>query len=89
MPKYVVAKNKKKKRLERRVKGLKQSCVVDLDKCGRLIPEENMSCVSKCLSEECHEIHFARNPLEDGEVDFKRWSAFENCVKRNLRDKKR
>ena len=82
-----MAKSKRKKKWDRKVKSIKLSCSNDMDKCGRLIPEENMTCVSMCMSTKCHEEIFAANPLEDGEVDYQRWTAFEKCVREELKIK--
>ena len=89
MPKFVEAKNKKRKKLDRQVKSIKQNCIINLDECGRLIPEENLNCVSKCMSSNCYDLHFRENPLEDGEVNSVRWSQFEACVRNELSEQKR
>lgn len=87
-PKGVVA-GKKKKRLDRRVSNMKRTCANDMNHCGKLIPEENMACVSMCMSPTCHETHYQENPLEDGEIDPRRWNNFESCVRNELKQQGR
>jgi len=90
MPKLVESKGRnKRKKIERKLRSIRDACSNDLDKCGHFIPEESKSCLSLCMSEECHNVHFAGNPLEDGEVDFARWVSFEKCVKDELRRSKK
>mmetsp|Transcript_14110 Transcript_14110/g.18818 ORF Transcript_14110/g.18818 Transcript_14110/m.18818 type:complete len:131 (-) Transcript_14110:309-701(-) len=87
LPELVESKsgNKKDRRLKKKYMSIVHDCEVDFDKCGNLILEESMSCVSKCASPSCFEEIYASNPLEDGEVDDYRNRLFEKCAKREMR----
>mmetsp|Transcript_21952 Transcript_21952/g.32074 ORF Transcript_21952/g.32074 Transcript_21952/m.32074 type:complete len:139 (+) Transcript_21952:44-460(+) len=95
LPKLVSTKGaaaKRRRRLDKQFRILKRDCEESTSgeyKCGTMIYEENMSCVSACVSQACHEDIYAGNLLEDGEVDFHRARVFENCVKREIRAEKR
>lgn len=78
--------NKRRKLLERKLNGLKQHCRSS-GKCSeKFIPyvEESLNCVAECMSSTCYSSFFEDDPLEDGEINYRRWSQFENCVKAEL-----
>uniref|UniRef100_A0A7S1EQ06 Uncharacterized protein n=1 Tax=Timspurckia oligopyrenoides TaxID=708627 RepID=A0A7S1EQ06_9RHOD len=63
-------------------------------KCGQRyeclkVEEENFeACVLDCISSECYELIYSKNPLEDGEIDDERWNKFQQCVRAtNFRSK--
>jgi len=79
------ARKRKKRLAEKRYRKLKQDCETLEEKCGLLLPGENMNCVFKCISPTCYEAIYTDEPLEDGEVDLKRESLLAKCAKKELK----
>jgi hypothetical protein len=57
--------------------------------CNEFVPEEGIMCVSRCISQACHDRIYAPNPLEDGEMDVSRAKEFESCFREEVRLKRR
>lgn len=83
---YVSAKSRRQK-FDRMWKTKKREC--ERTTCAALIPDESANCVNKCTSEECFEEVYAENPLEDGEIDQERARQFTNCMRKELRNRRR
>lgn len=86
LPQLVESRNSSgssRKRTERQMKSMLIVC--ERDTCADLIPEENMNCVNKCLSQACFESIYQSAPLEDGEIDLRRAREFEKCALEELR----
>ena len=56
--------------------------------CAKLIPEESMNCIHKCVSPTCYESVYTI-PLEPGEIDMNRAQAFEECITLELKEERR
>lgn len=87
LPKLVDGKpkqGKKRRKLDRRYLDVLYACEIG-PRCGSMIWEESLPCVTECLSEECHRQVYGTNPLELGEVDDRRYKEFEACAKREMR----
>merc|ERR1712183_1125683 len=50
--------------------------------CSAFHPDEAEDCLAKCVSETCYNEVYASEPLEPGEVDKKKSSDFNGCVKK-------
>jgi hypothetical protein len=95
LPKLVQAKRKARKpRLGVQARQLRQFCETDVCQGGFL--EENLNCISFCISPACYEQVYGDGPLEDGEVDWPRALAFDECqvkgsrlVRQRMRQDKR
>mmetsp|Transcript_51934 Transcript_51934/g.62442 ORF Transcript_51934/g.62442 Transcript_51934/m.62442 type:complete len:137 (-) Transcript_51934:186-596(-) len=88
LPQFVTSRGasaRRRRKLAKKYNTIKWDCEHGRT-CARLLPEERMSCVSNCVSEECHDTVYGANPLEDGEVDFRMDRLFENCVKADLKE---
>jgi hypothetical protein len=46
---------------DRSWKQRKRDC--ETDKCGDLVPDENMNCVNQCTSDECYDQIYAAEPV--------------------------
>ncbi|KAJ8905449.1 hypothetical protein NDN08_001956 [Rhodosorus marinus] len=53
--------------------------------CYGLHDEHLHNCILKCASEHCYELIYAKDPLEDGEVDNSRSKAFLKCFDKSSR----
>ena len=49
------------------------------------IIEEAYNCVNECLSPSCYADIYAKNPLEDGEIDHTRSRLFTACVRKETK----
>ena len=78
------AANRRRHAQDKKYRTAKRTCESDTYKCGTIIPEENMNCVTQCISQSCFENIYSDNLLEDGEIDLKRDAAFESCVKKEM-----
>lgn len=74
---------KRNKKLMRQMEALRFDC--ERTTCKEFLPEESAMCVSLCMSENCHEEIYGKNPLELGEIHMVRSRDFERCVKNQLR----
>ena len=43
-------------------------------------PDERVNCVSKCVSPDCFEKIYGKQPLEDGEIDEVRKNRYNSCI---------
>jgi hypothetical protein len=88
LPKLVTGQStpagKRNKKLTRQVEALRFDCERSTE-CKELLPEENTMCVTKCLSQQCHEQVYGQNPLEPGEIHVIHSRDFDRCVKNELR----
>ena len=50
--------------------------------CAQVHEDENDDCMDKCVSPQCYEEIFAKNPLEVGEVDRERRTQFGICTRK-------
>lgn len=82
----VSAKSRRQK-FDRMWKTKKREC--ERNDCGHLIPDEGANCVNKCTSEYCFEEVYGENLLEDGEIDQDRARLFTNCLRKEIRDRRR
>jgi len=57
--------------------------------CGNMLPDESYNCVNECISKLCYDEVYAKDPLEDGEIDNVRARVFTNCLRRVTRDEKK
>jgi Domain of unknown function (DUF4787) len=98
LPKLVEARaNRRHKRARVEVRNLRNQCQNDVCSTlrrphaggGDLIfvpPEEGMNCINLCISPVCYEKVYNIHPLEDGEIDLKRFQAFEDCALEEMRN---
>jgi hypothetical protein len=70
----------------RRIHRTRLECEMD---CMEYLPEESMNCILSCMSINCYNHIYATNTLEPGEVDVRRFDAFENCVEEELKQERR
>ena len=50
--------------------------------CNEILKFERNNCVHKCVSPSCFHSIYSAMPLEDGEIDVPRYSAFSRCAAR-------
>uniref|UniRef100_A0A7S3P5K9 Uncharacterized protein n=1 Tax=Amphora coffeiformis TaxID=265554 RepID=A0A7S3P5K9_9STRA len=87
LPKLVEAKRRRKDQPRRtaiEARKLRLHCETQV--CGACIMEENLNCVSMCLSPACFETVYGNEPLEDGELDFERTKQFDDCFMEESRN---
>ena len=92
LPKLVEAKRKKTPPKRTVIEARKLRNLCENEVCGAYLVEENLNCVSICLSPACYEKVYGENPLEDGELDFERAKRFDECFleeSRNARQRQR
>jgi len=80
LPKLVEAKRRRKDQPRRtavEARRLRQQCETQV--CNAYITEENLNCISMCLSPACFQTVYGNEPLEDGELDFERAKLFDEC----------
>lgn len=69
---------KKSTDLENKYHGRFNKCSLKTD-CQNYELEERQNCILKCISLNCFQRIYARNPLEDGEID-QRIQSFKGCL---------
>ena len=79
LPKLVDGKRKKTPPKRTAVEARKLRLHCEQNVCGAYLMEENLNCVSMCLSPACYEKVYGDNPVEDGELDFVRAKLFDEC----------
>ena len=87
LPKLVDGKRRKKdqpRRTALEARKLRMHCETQV--CAAYIREENLNCVSMCLSPACFETVYGDNPLEDSQLDFERAKLFDDCYLKESRD---
>ena len=92
LPKLVEARRKRTPPKRNAIEARKLRDFCETQVCGDYITEENLNCISVCLSPACFEQVYGTNPLEDGELDFDRVQRFDECFleeTRNARQRKR
>ena len=50
------------------------------DQCAGVAEDDQGNCVLKCQSSACYEEIYLPEELEPGEIDHKRYRAFQNCI---------
>lgn len=58
---------------------LKATC--ESQTCGHLNPAEAYNCINNCTSVACFNKVYSAEPLEDGEIDYKRSRQFITCLR--------
>ena len=89
LPQFVTSKRKRTppKRNVLEARKLRQHCETTV--CAAYILEENLNCISACLSPACFDQVYGQDPLQDGELDFIRAKAFDECFLEETRNAKR
>lgn len=76
--------NPQKQRIERQIKNKKDTC--ERSTCGKFVRDEGMNCVNECQSTKCYEEVYAKEPLEDGEIDTYRNRLFTQCLQKEIKE---
>ena len=79
LPKLVHAKRRRTPPRRNAIEARKLRLHCEQHVCGAYVTEENLNCVSVCLSPACFDKVYGTNPLEDGELDFVRARQFDEC----------
>lgn len=90
LPKLVQGRRRTKnppRRVALQARRWRQHCETNV--CGAYVTEENLNCVSACLSPACFERVYGEEPLEDGELDFGRARLFDDCYMEESRNAQR
>lgn len=69
---------------ERQWKSKQANC--ERKTCQNYVKDEGMNCVNECLSPKCFSEIYGEFPLEDGEIDTKRYREFLKCVRLESRN---
>ena len=78
----------KRKKLDRVWRTKRRDCL-ESEKCKLINKDENDNCVNKCTSPNCFNQIYGSEPLEPGEVDFRRWRQFTLCARKEVAEQKR
>ena len=89
LPKLVHGKRRKTPPRRNAIEARKLRLHCKRNVCGAYITEENLNCVSLCLSPACFETVYGLHPLEDGELDFERAKQFDECYMEEVRTARR
>ena len=73
---------KKKPKNERKIKNVKTKCE-DVHECTQAQGLEQQRCVRSCMSQMCYAEIYARDELEEGEIDV-RYNSFKGCILQEL-----
>jgi hypothetical protein len=71
-------------RTERQIKSKKDAC--ERSVCTKFIRDEGMNCVNECMSKMCYDEVYAKEPLEDGEIDTFRNRLFTQCMHKEIKE---
>jgi hypothetical protein len=84
-PEPVQAKRKRPAPKRTIIEGRKLRDLCETQICSSYLPEENLNCISVCLSPSCFQQVYGESPLEDGEIDFVRAKLFDECFLEEIR----
>mmetsp|Transcript_51670 Transcript_51670/g.59063 ORF Transcript_51670/g.59063 Transcript_51670/m.59063 type:complete len:111 (+) Transcript_51670:69-401(+) len=81
----VEAKNQKKKNknLDKLWQAREDHCVIH--ECSHFDNAVNENCKLYCISPECYKEFYTQAPLEDGEVDKKRYDKYLSCIRKEYK----
>jgi Domain of unknown function (DUF4787) len=89
LPKLVTTKSQKKQKMKYsiEIRALRFECQInkDISDCYKVISEDSLTCINKCMSTVCYDFVYGMYALEPGEIDIDRAKEFEICVKDELR----
>ncbi|EKX43220.1 hypothetical protein GUITHDRAFT_140783 [Guillardia theta CCMP2712] len=69
--------------VDREMRSRRNNCEKEV--CSGLIGEARLSCTYKCISPACYEEIYAKDELEEGEVDTERSRLFSACFRKEHR----
>lgn len=73
----------KRKKIDKIIKKNLNDCETNKN-CSKFDQFTSSNCVLECLSSFCYHEFYGINPLEEGEIDTKRYNQFHKCVREEI-----